>query len=285
MSGKPTQIATLEGEIVEPTSLIRLDPIVRPAVSTEAAIQAWDEYQNLKKRIASKEDFQTIQGKDFPKKSLWRKLATFFNLSIEVAQEKEIKNEDGSIDFDVIYRAIAPNGRSTIGDGSCNSQEKKDRHGNVLTNSRHNTRGTAHTRAFNRAVSNLIGGGEVSAEEITDHDYQEKAERAPIPFIPVPTSPAAPTEVKNLEDYRIDLGMQKSGKPHWFNGMTLSEADKSKNPHDPFSVHKTYDFYLSKKFRDTGIKDFLAHYEVYAAKRQHPGEPQEVVNEFEDIPF
>ncbi len=35
-------------------------------------------------------------------------------------------------------------------------------------NSRHNVRGTAVTRAKNRAISDLIGGGEVSAEEISD---------------------------------------------------------------------------------------------------------------------
>jgi hypothetical protein len=40
-------------------------------------------------------------------------------------------------------------------------------------NTLHNTRSTAETRAFNRAVSNLVGGGEVSAEEVYTEDLGE----------------------------------------------------------------------------------------------------------------
>jgi hypothetical protein len=41
----------------------------------------------------------------------------------------------------------------------------------------HNIRSHAHTRAFNRAVSNLVGFGEVSAEEI-DRDDERPRPRA-----------------------------------------------------------------------------------------------------------
>lgn len=165
--GTTASIITAEGEVE--TGLIKVDSIVKPAVSAEGAIEAWNAYQNLKKQVLVEEDFQDIQGKQYPKKSAWRKLATFFNLSVDLVKEAEIKNEDGTLDFDVTYRATAPNGRSVIGDGSCNSHEK----GRV--NSRHNTRGTAHTRAFNRCVSNLIGGGEVSAEELNDDEREERS--------------------------------------------------------------------------------------------------------------
>ena len=48
------------------------------------------------------------------------------------------------------------------GDGSCFSSEKRGR-GQATV---HNVRAHAHTRAFNRAVANLVGFGEVSAEEM-----------------------------------------------------------------------------------------------------------------------
>ena len=57
--------------------------IVMPAVSATEAVKAWNAYLDLKKKIATPEDTQTIQGREFFKKSYWRKLATFFNLSVD----------------------------------------------------------------------------------------------------------------------------------------------------------------------------------------------------------
>lgn len=161
-----------EGEVLPETALTRMTPasIVRPAVNPEEAIEAWHQYEALKKAIITSEDKQTLHGRDFLKKSYWRKCATFFNLTLEIESQDRVIEDDGSITFEVVYRATAPNGRMASGDGACNSHEKKDRQGNLLDNSIHNTRGTAHTRAFNRAVSNLVGGGEVSAEE-ADQDF------------------------------------------------------------------------------------------------------------------
>jgi hypothetical protein len=42
--------------------------------------------------------------------------------------------------------------------------------------SHHNVRGHAHTRAFNRAVSNLVGFGEVSADEMPSQRYSRNAQ-------------------------------------------------------------------------------------------------------------
>lgn len=167
--------------------------IVKPAVTPDEAIEAWNDYIALKKKICTKDDVVEINGKDFPKKSYWRKCATMFNLSVEVRNEKEIRNLKGSVRFDIVYRATAPNGRFADGDGSCFSQEKTDKDGEIITMSDHNTRSTAHTRAFNRAVSNLVGGGEVSAEEMNSKDFQ-------------PTQGTIKTTVIVPDDWRIDFG-------------------------------------------------------------------------------
>jgi hypothetical protein len=152
------------GEVSESTAVVRVDTsmgIVRPMVNAKEAVAAWKEYQDLMKAVLDKDDLENIGGKEFKKKSAWRKFATFFNLSVECSEEKEIHQND-VLAFDVMYKATAPNGRSAYGDGSCESDENER-----AIKSRHDTRAMAHTRAFNRAVSNLIGGGEVSADEIS----------------------------------------------------------------------------------------------------------------------
>jgi hypothetical protein len=137
-----------------------LPAIVMPAVSPAEAVAAWKQYEQLKKSIAVDSDIQSIQGRDFYKKSYWRKIATFFNLSVEIVDEKHEEIAEGNIFWSFTCKATAPNGRYAIGTGSCDQMEKGRK------NSLHNTRASAETRAFNRAVSNLVGGGEVSAEEV-----------------------------------------------------------------------------------------------------------------------
>jgi len=140
--------------------------VVRPAVSPAEALEVWREYQALKDSIATPADIQVYdrggEPRQFYKKSYWRKVGTFFNLSVEqIPGTEEIRRLPGAGAYAVTvkYRAVAPNGRSTTGDGHCGTDEDgKDTYMQVA--------GIAHTRAYNRAVSNLVGGGEVSAEEM-----------------------------------------------------------------------------------------------------------------------
>ena len=178
-----------EAEVVTASNM----PIVRPAISAMEAKQVWKEYQEFKTTVVEPSDIQKIQGRDFLKKSYWRKIEKFFNLDLELVREEEkslkilvkkgaygkseieyypmeadidanpgeqIKN---TIVFSVIYRAIAPNGCFADADGHCDIWEKG------RANSYHNAKAAAHTRAKNRAISDLVGGGEVSAEEM--HGY------------------------------------------------------------------------------------------------------------------
>jgi hypothetical protein len=57
-------------------------------------------------------------------------------------------------------KAISPDGRYAEGFGNCSKFERG------FTKHNHDIPSTAMTRAINRAVSDLIGAGEVSAEEI-----------------------------------------------------------------------------------------------------------------------
>lgn len=152
--------------------------LVRPLVDPRAAQLAIREYEALKSAIVQPGDVQKIQGRDFLKKSFWRRVATCFGLSLELVSEERGHDEKGGLFYSVVYRAEAPNGRTMIGDGYC-SQSESGRGGWP----EHNVRATAHTRAKNRAISDLVGGGEVSAEEMGDYVDAEPAQprTAPAP--------------------------------------------------------------------------------------------------------
>ena len=140
--------------------------VERPASMVRAAIgdvtDAIVEYTRIKDALdkALPDCIQTIQGKQFRKKNYWRAIGTAFNLTLEIRQE-QLDQTDAGWGYLVTYRATAPNGRFADGDGACYASEKNDKQATV-----HNVRSHAHTRAMNRAISNLVGFGEVSAEEI-----------------------------------------------------------------------------------------------------------------------
>lgn len=135
--------------------------IVRPMVSATQAKEVWDEFQALKRAIIEPSDLQNISGKSFVKKSGWRKLANAFNLSDEIIEEVRQDTPDGKgYQWTIKVKAIAPNGRSCVGVAKCDSSEKSG------ARKEHDTYTTAHTRAKNRAISDLIAAGEVSAEEM-----------------------------------------------------------------------------------------------------------------------
>ena len=119
------------------------------------ALTAYRELQGALDR-AMPEQIMNIKGRPFRKKGYWRAIRTAFNLNVACVRE-----EADDYGWRVVYRATTPNGRFADGDGSCEYEEKAEGQ-----DTEHNVRAHAHTRAFNRAVSNLVGFGEVSAEEI-----------------------------------------------------------------------------------------------------------------------
>src|SRR4030095_10597185 len=167
--------------------------------------RAFDQYLELQAVFDRKmpNAIMTIGDKHFRKRAYWRAVAVAFKLQLEVVEERrEVHGQfaDGQENFTyyVVYRASSPNGRVAMGDGACAAVEKagrfkcphphpswrgKQAHFPPTTcpdfdpnhmwricppeATEHNVRAHAHTRAYNRAVSNLVGFGEVSAEEAT----------------------------------------------------------------------------------------------------------------------
>jgi len=146
-------------EVVTLPAPVGIGGIVRPAVSAVEAVAAWREFQALRGLILEKTDFQHIANKDFIKKSGWRKFATFYNLTDRIVEEVQVPLEKGFY-WKIKVLCTAPNGRETEGVAMCASSEKSGPR--IL----HDTYTTAHTRAKNRAISDMIAAGEVSAEEV-----------------------------------------------------------------------------------------------------------------------
>jgi len=134
--------------------------VVMPLVTPEEAKAQWQKYQALKASVLDESDFQKIGAGKYTKKSGFRKIATFFGLTDKITEKERVEMKDGFL-WRFTVEAIAPNGRVSQGVGICDSRERKFAH------VEHDVYATAHTRAKNRAISDLVAGGEVSAEEMS----------------------------------------------------------------------------------------------------------------------
>ena len=130
-------------------------------IKVDKAVQEWKMYQAITERIINNTDYMMIKGKRFKKKSAWRKYAKAFNISTEIIREDIIKSDKGLVkEATFVIRATLPDGRFADGWGNCSIYEKERAHRN------HDIPATAATRATNRAISDIIGSGDVSSNEI-----------------------------------------------------------------------------------------------------------------------
>lgn len=115
--------------------------------------------QQLTQQVLQKDDYINIAWVSKITKSWFRKLAHVLQISTEILnQEREVYDTHFVWHFTV--KARDQNGRTMTCCWSCASNEKEFAH--II----HDVRATAQTRATNRAISDLIGIWEVSAEEL-----------------------------------------------------------------------------------------------------------------------
>ncbi|GAB2226896.1 hypothetical protein Droror1_Dr00008693 [Drosera rotundifolia] len=117
-------------------------------------VDLFKEYQSAALGVLEKSDYTMISGNPFIKKTGWRKIAFYFNISFEI--------KDKSIEFDesrnvqraeFVVRAFMQGGRFSDGWGSCERREKR------FTKPNHDIPSTAETRAKNKACQDLLGIG------------------------------------------------------------------------------------------------------------------------------
>ena len=147
---------------------------VRPAsrevlmpLDSQAVIQGMQAYQRLLHDLLDDSDWQQTGDGKFLKKSGWRKIARAFNLSVTKISDRVERDAEGNpLRAEVVVRAIAPNGTVQDGDGYCAASESRFSRAAGRQKLENDLRATATTRAKNRAISDLVGMGEVSAEEV-----------------------------------------------------------------------------------------------------------------------
>jgi hypothetical protein len=152
------------------TEIVHVEPLL--PMSPEAAEEAMTSYQELTRRVLTPDDWQGQPGKpgSFVKRRGWAKLATFYGVSTELVGPTRIERgaEGELLRAYATARATHPNGRHADGDGACSITEPRFASDKGRLKVEHDLPATAVTRAVNRAISNLIGFGQVSAEEVVD---------------------------------------------------------------------------------------------------------------------
>jgi len=161
-----------EGEIEE-VSLVETNELSTSVVGglpSFAEIKEYlDRYNYVKKTVVNRSDFHEYKSggktKVFMKKSGFRKFIHAFGLSVQVVKREsrlyfDDKTKRQGIEYEVWARCTAPNGQFTEDVAICQQYEKNS------NKSKHDILTTATTRAINRAISNLVAYGEVSAEEV-----------------------------------------------------------------------------------------------------------------------
>lgn len=137
----------------------------------EATREAMTVHQQQLAQIVDASDFQEFSNTDrrtgevttrrFLKRSGWRKIAFWYGLDLELVREELERDERGEvIRAHVVARARHPNGRYADGDGGCSRTERR------FAKPEHDIAAVAVTRATNRSIANLVGAGDLSAEEL-----------------------------------------------------------------------------------------------------------------------
>lgn len=170
---RPEMIRSDTGEVVS-TAIVPFDmaTYLSETKSTRSIAQQkglMEAYDAAVGALIGDNDVQRDGNRTFKKKSAWRKLARHFNISVRCApHDVRVERFDGGFTAIAIATGEAPWGQYWTDVGACGSDEATGRR--TITEA--DAIATAMTRASNRAVSNLIAMGEVSAEEIGERKAQ-----------------------------------------------------------------------------------------------------------------
>lgn len=157
-------VQTSTGEVVGTAELFSMQDYLT-SISTPAAFQHQQKlaaaYDAACLSLIGPNDVQKDGGRSFKKKSAWRKLQRHFGISTSIVSVNQQTIGEHYV-ATVTVKASAPWGQSAEAAGACGGDEATGRRTITIADAI----ATAETRATNRAVSNLIAMGEVSAEEM-----------------------------------------------------------------------------------------------------------------------
>lgn len=181
---------------------------VRALQTANEAQKTWEDFEALKKALLNKNDYQKIGSKAFIKRSGFRKIAVAFGLSDRILEEEKYIREDNSFYWRIVVEVKAPNGRINTGVGICDSAERDFAH------IEHDVYATSHTRAKSRAISDMVAGGVVSAEELDASFSAPRRAKA------VESTAISRYDVESVQEW-----LQNSGVPH--NMIKVEQNDEN----------------------------------------------------------
>jgi len=231
--------------------MTRPQTLIRPIADPQDMREAQEAFRGLVEACMEKSDVKYIRSDGsmstefiegatrYFKNSMWLKVALGFNLDMETITSDYIEGEDKNGKFFIFstkVRVTAPNGRFVIGIGSCSSRDPffSKAKGYEKVVQPQDVQLKSETVAYNRAIGNIVGRREVSAEEIEGHGTEEQAEqrkqsargtRRDSPPPPPPTKEAPPKGKDRLDsdapyqtdrdflhawvDHALDFGMSR----------------------------------------------------------------------------
>ena len=200
------------------------------------------------------EDLQVIQTRSgpsqFPKRSAFQKLANAYRVSTEIRSEVTDRAEDGTLlRHRAIVRATHPDGRFAEGDGACAASEERFKRGGDKIE--HDLPATAVTRATNRAISNLVAFGAVSAEEAESETNGSE----PASVAAAPPWAEHVEDVPHVADQLVDLlgalGVQDPGRATGKVGQAIFDACSDGIPRAAaLAIEQLHQFVIVTSARD-----------------------------------
>ncbi len=179
-------------------------------VNVADAREAMRAFEDFKKAVLTQDDFYESKGKRYVRKSGWMKYAMALGISTHVYNERSetVKfNGKEILAFHFEAKAVALNGRSAEAVGSASSDE-----GKPWSDAYHSIRAMAQTRAVERAISNLVGGGELGAEEADTKTFQaEYTVKESNPPLSHSMSDAEVSGEQDIIDHLIAIGLDPNG--------------------------------------------------------------------------
>ncbi len=177
-------------DIVKPAMVAIVAPL-----DIDQLADAFKKFEAFKNRLLSQDDSVSIQNKKFLKKSAWRKWALACGVSDRIVSIERVPPTGRDPQTGFYYRVVTeafhlPTGRSASGVAVASSNEKPR-----WAHEEHDVLTLAATRSKNRSIADLVGGGEVSAEEMEGGQASTVQAQSNIPAKPAQQSQPTRTPV------------------------------------------------------------------------------------------
>lgn len=271
MENEITDVDVIEEDKKE---LMKLDGAL--PVDIEGMKEEWKRFQEVKNALLDSDRVKYNkwgyiakpgeEGKDYIIKPGWRKVATAFRLSIDqnISTPQKIWGEDGEGKYYTWLfpiRAIAPNGRYVDSIGVCSSRKPffSKKGDTRIDPSEEDIVLMAQTVGINRAISDMVGGGEVSGEEMLGKNTEQNQSKLPPPK---PAIQASQQQVTQQSQYVVTdkfINAKKYWREYNFSIIDLdtkpeTKTSKAGKPYCPEAINLYY--FASGLMDKTEINNF-----------------------------